>query len=149
MASELPIVTRLRSSICENKCKAMLASSGCDCAEAADLITELTEALRNVQIEAELEHRIKTIEQEYSDFRQLVSDAVVEYRLPELFAINADGTTRERGFKTLKSFIIPAPTPDPLVEVLGDLEWNNNSPECAAELRAALEARGLEIKEKE
>jgi hypothetical protein len=32
--------------------------------------------------------------------------------------------------------------------VLGDLEWNNNSPECAAELRAALEARGLEIKEK-
>lgn len=55
MASELPIVTRLRSSICENKCKAMLASSGCDCAEAADLITELTEALRNVQIEAERE----------------------------------------------------------------------------------------------
>ena len=41
MASELPIVTRLRSSICENKCKAMLASSGCDCAEAADIITEL------------------------------------------------------------------------------------------------------------
>ena len=41
MASELPIVTRLRSSICENKCKAMLASSGCDCAEAAYLITEL------------------------------------------------------------------------------------------------------------
>jgi tellurite resistance protein len=26
----------------------MLASSGCDCAEAADLITELTEALREV-----------------------------------------------------------------------------------------------------
>ena len=46
MASELPIVTRLRSSICENKCKAMLASSGCDCAEAADIITELVDALR-------------------------------------------------------------------------------------------------------
>jgi hypothetical protein len=96
-----------------------------------------------------LKQQFKTTKQEYSDFRQLVSDAVVEYRLPELFAINADGTTRERGFKILKSFIIPAPTQDPLVEVLGDLEWNNNSPECAAELRAALEARGLEIKEKE
>jgi hypothetical protein len=51
MASELPIVTRLRSSICENKCKAMLASSGCDCAEAADIITELTEALREARDE--------------------------------------------------------------------------------------------------
>jgi len=40
------------------------------------------------------------------------------------------------------------PKPDPLVEVLGDLEWNNNSPECAAELRAALDARGLKIVEK-
>jgi hypothetical protein len=45
-------------------------------------------------------------------------------------------------------FITPKPKPDPLVEVLGDLEWNNNSDECAAELRAALEARGLEIREK-
>jgi len=44
--TDTPIVTRLRASVCENKCKAMLASSGCDCAEAADLITELTEALR-------------------------------------------------------------------------------------------------------
>jgi hypothetical protein len=83
--------------------------------------------------------RHEATKQEYSDFRQLVSDVVVAYRLPQ---------TRARGFETLKSFIIPAAKPDPLVEVLGDLEWNNNSPECAAELRAALEARGLEIKEK-
>jgi len=48
----------------------------------------------------------------------------------------------------LEEFITPAPKPDPLVAVLGDLEWNNNSPECAAELRAALEACGLEIRSK-
>ena len=36
-------------------------------------------------------------EQKLHDFRQEVSDAVVEYRLPE---------TRERGFETLKSFMI-------------------------------------------
>jgi hypothetical protein len=50
--------------------------------------------------------------------------------------------------QALQSLIIPAPKPDPLVEVLGDLEWYNNSPECAAELRAALDARGLEIRSK-
>lgn len=42
----------------------------------------------------------------------------------------------------------PKPKPDPLVEVLGDLEWYNNSPECAADLRAALDAIGFEIREK-
>lgn len=70
-------------------------------------------------------------------FKQKVSDAVethfksyfTPYDLPDIF----------------KQFIIK---PDPLVEVLGDLEWYNNSPECAAELRAALDALGFEIREK-
>jgi hypothetical protein len=83
--------------------------------------------------------------QEYRDFQQEVSDVVKAFN---------NGwancrAVRQQDWEALLGFIIPAPTPDPLVEVLGDLEWNNNSPECAAELRAALEARGLEIKEKE
>jgi hypothetical protein len=85
--------------------------------------------------------------QEYSDFRQLVSDTVEGFNKRW-----ATATLRQPdwgAWEALLGFIIPAPKPDPLVEVLGDLEWNNNSPECAAELRAALEARGLEIKEKE
>jgi hypothetical protein len=49
----------------------------------------------------------------------------------------------------LRELIIPKPKPDPLVEVLDELGWRNNSDEWAADLRAALEARGLEIKEQE
>jgi hypothetical protein len=88
---------------------------------------------------AELNALHEAQKQEYSDFRQLVSDVVEQADLLDLH-----GT--EDAYKKLHRFIIAKP--DPLVEVLGDLEWNNNSPECAAELRAALEARGLEIKEK-
>jgi hypothetical protein len=75
-------------------------------------------------------------ERRFSDFRQEVSNEVICY-----FG-GVELNTR------LHRFIIPKPKPDPLVEVLGDLEWNNNSDECAADLRAALEARGLEIREK-
>ena len=44
-------------------------------------------------------------------------------------------------------FIIPAPKPDPLAEIMEDIGWVNTA-ENAAKLRAALEARGLEIREK-
>ena len=44
-------------------------------------------------------------------------------------------------------FIIPAPKPDPLVEVVKGVTWYDNEI-TAKEIRAALEARGLEIREK-
>ena len=44
-------------------------------------------------------------------------------------------------------FIIPKPKPDPLVEVVKGLTWYDNEI-TAKELRAALEARGLEIRSK-
>ena len=48
-------------------------------------------------------------------------------------------------------FIIPAPKPDPLVEVLHEVdtgpEWDSPEDYCN-KIRAALEARGLEIREK-
>ncbi len=44
-------------------------------------------------------------------------------------------------------FIIPAPKPDPLVEVMEKLGWYDAETD-AADLRAALDARGLEIREK-
>ena len=47
----------------------------------------------------------------------------------------------------LTRFIIPAPKPDPLVEVMEKLGWYN-APSDADDLRAALESRGLEIREK-
>jgi len=77
----------------------------------------------------------RAIEQ-HEAFRKKVSDALLRYHAP---------THVPHG---LQDLIIPKPKPDPLVEVLGDLEWNNNSPECASNFRAALDARGLEIRKK-
>jgi hypothetical protein len=47
----------------------------------------------------------------------------------------------------LERFIIPKPKPDPLVEVMEDLGWYN-APTDAEDLRAALDALGFEIREK-
>jgi hypothetical protein len=82
-------------------------------------------------------------QQEYSDFRHLVSGA-----------ISAD-VDKQISAKVLPQFransvrfIIPKPKADPLVEVMEDLGWYN-APADAEDLRAALDALGLEIKEKE
>jgi hypothetical protein len=44
-------------------------------------------------------------------------------------------------------FIIPKPKPDPLAQVLEDIGWGSDEEEVG-NLRAALEARGLEIRSK-
>jgi hypothetical protein len=79
----------------------------------------------------------RAIEQ-HEAFKQEVSDALVDS-----WYHNASG-------KLLERFIIPAPKPkpDPLVEVVKELTWYDNEI-TVKELRAALEARGLEIREKE
>ena len=77
--------------------------------------------------------------QELSDFRQEVSDAVMSYFQPYDSPV---------GFQR---FIIPAPKPDPLEEIIGELDdgtWGETKAEYADRFRAALEARGLEIREK-
>lgn len=50
----------------------------------------------------------------------------------------------------LHEFIIPKPKPDPLVEVMKDLSWDEETAaeEWAKDLREALDARGWEIREK-
>ena len=80
----------------------------------------------------------RAIEQ-HEAFRREVSDAVEE-------AI-------DRGFyaQALQSLIIPAPKPDPLVEVIEAARIDPkvaSTQEYADKIRAALEARGLEIREK-
>jgi hypothetical protein len=78
-------------------------------------------------------------EQKLHDFRQEVSDAVARY-----FA-GLDLNT------SLHRFIIPAPKPDPLVEVLHEVdtgpEWDSPEDYCN-KIRAALDACGYEIREK-
>jgi hypothetical protein len=66
-------------------------------------------------------------------FKQQVSD-VMTY-------IKALYPTLPRNFNR---FIIPKPKPDPLVEALKSLAWDAET--SANQLRAALEARGLEIR---
>ena len=84
-----------------------------------------------------LEEALMRAIEQLEAFRQEVSDAVEE-------AI-------DRGFyaQALQSLIIPKPKPDPLVEALCEMDPDNMPNEADAEnLRAALEARGLEIREK-
>ena len=79
---------------------------------------------------------LRAIEQ-HEAFKQEVSDAV-EYALATPDAVD------------LRRFIIPKPKPDPLVDALAQVDfvpWKELS-KHADDFRAALEARGLEIKEK-
>lgn len=80
----------------------------------------------------------RAIEQ-HEAFRQEVSDALLRYFAPSHVPHG------------LKGFIIPAPKPDPLVEVLEAMKDGRAGPTTesyAKCLRAALDARGLEIREK-
>jgi hypothetical protein len=74
--------------------------------------------------------------QELSDFRQAVSDAILRYLAP---------THVPHG---LKGFIIPAPKPDPLVAALEGVTFDHYPPNDAKTIRAALDALGFEIREK-
>jgi len=82
-------------------------------------------------------HMAADLLQEALAFKQEVSDAVVD--------------TEEKYGAVIRDnfghFIIPKPKPYPLEETLEHLGWYN-APKDADELRAALEARGLEIREK-
>ena len=78
----------------------------------------------------------RAIEQ-HEAFRQEVSDAV-EAVLDRYYVLNIEDM--------LSQFIIPAPKPDPLAEML-EKDFGGYMPD-AEDFRAALKARGLEIREK-
>lgn len=81
----------------------------------------------------------RAIEQ-HEAFRQEVSDAVMQ-------AFPNTGLMPD----CLGELIIPKPKPDPLVEVISEIEdgtWGETKAEYADRIRAALDARGLEIREK-
>ena len=100
----------------------------------------------DLPLRASIVAHARAIEQ-HEAFRQEVSDAVTDYFGAHLAA--------EDGGDKLASFIIAKPKPDPLVEACMDA-WSRHSDEpgyradierSAAELRAALAARGLTITE--
>lgn len=98
---------------------------------------------RDCHAAADLLEQLLPIAQEFSDFRQEVSDVV--YR--SLMSIAKGCAADAAG--DLPRFIIPKP--DPLVEIIGEIDdgtWGETKAEYAAKLRAALDALGFEIREK-
>jgi hypothetical protein len=85
-------------------------------------------------------------EQKLHDFKQKVSDVAAV--CAQHFCKNSWTVgDRQRHIDMLSRFIIPAPKPDPLVEALEAAGWLL-AEEGAEAIRAALEASGLEIREK-
>jgi hypothetical protein len=87
--------------------------------------------------------------QELQDFRQDVSDAVEKAQTPtEILCLC--GRKNAVAFIRLDQFIIPKPKPDPLVAAMEKMGWYiaPNGPADAENFRAALDAIGLEIREK-
>ncbi len=85
-------------------------------------------------------------ERKLHDFRQEVSDAVTAL----LDRFLGDGLSQGVINGHLHQFIIPKPKPDPLVDVAESLGYFNTAAQgWAGDVRAALEARGLEIRPKE
>jgi hypothetical protein len=84
----------------------------------------------------------RAIEQ-HEAYKQEVSDAVEMINNTSV----SDDVWRTWATDCLKRFIIPKPKPDPLVEAMADCGVDRFE-SWADQLRAALEARGLEIREK-
>lgn len=81
-------------------------------------------------------------EQKLHDFKQKVSDIVKAYTQN---LVNYD----EDALENLKGLIIPAPKPDPLLEAMKEAKWSDRDIYNAEpSLRAALDALGFEIREK-
>ena len=86
-------------------------------------------------------HMAADLLQEALAFKQEVSDAVE--KVIESCAVTSWGAAM------LDPLIIPKPKPDPLVDVAESLGYFNTAAQgWAGDVRAALEARGLEIREK-
>ena len=86
----------------------------------------------------------ETTKQELSDHKQEVSDAVkiANDRVKSLAGNTAFIVNH------MQCFIIPAPKPDPLVDIVEWLGGEWTPEEYVEEIRSALDARGFEIREK-
>lgn len=103
---------------------------------------EVSAFIRSIQLHEKTKKELRDIKQEFDDFKQKVSDAV------EMALKNYPPTfLREH----LHQFIIPAVEPDPLVDVLLEMDLSSDPEEGqhdAKWLRIKLDALGFEIREK-
>lgn len=99
----------------------------------------LIEALcRAIEQHEAAEQELADVKQELSDYKQKVSDTLREYI--ECFSTPA--------WHRLYEFILPEPNPDPLVAALEGVTFDHYPPNDAKTIRAALDALGFEIREK-
>ena len=103
---------------------------------------EVSAFIRAIQLHEKTKKELQGVKQELADFKQKVSDAVVEYFGPKDLDVILAGHLLER-------FIIPKPKPDPLREIAEAWGLHNTVAKSWVEdLRAALDALGFEIREK-
>ena len=105
------------------------------------------EAVRWQGFAEDFQAKLKTKELELEEFKKKFSDAAKG----ALSILKNTGHAEAVVYasKHLIEFIIPAPKPDPLVDVFCKGLWSEAGLSISTkEIRAALEARGLEIREK-
>ena len=105
---------------------------------------EVSAFVRSIQLHEKTKKELQGVKQELSDFRQEVSEAVQSW---------VDGGIDRPAYlwfrKNLERFIIPKPKRDPLVEAtLQVFPDNPFAKEHSDRIRAALDALGFEIREK-
>ena len=101
---------------------------------------EASAFIRSIQLHEKTKKELQGVKQELADFRQEVSDIVRHY-------VYVDGGPDD--WEKLTTIIIPKPKPDPLVEATLQVFPNNPfAKEHSDRIRAALDALGFEIREK-
>lgn len=109
---------------------------------------EASAFIRSIQLHEKTKQELRDVKQELADFRQAVSDAA-EKQARDVHEISClCSRTHKVSFNTLSQFII-TPKPDPLREIAEAWGLHNTVAKSWVEdLRATLEARGFEIREK-
>ena len=111
---------------------------------------EASAFIRSIQLHEKTKKELQGVKQELADFRQEVSD--VASVCAQHFCKNSWTVgDRQDHIDMLTQFIIPKPNPDPLVDVLLEMDLSSDPEEGqhdAKWLRIKLDALGFEIKEK-
>jgi hypothetical protein len=97
---------------------------------------EASAFIRSIQLHEKTKQELAEFKQEVSDAAEMAVEAIVEW---------SDDIDKA---EFLHQFIIPKPKPDPLVDIVEWLGGEWEPEEYVKEIRAALAARGLEIREK-
>ena len=105
---------------------------------------EVSAFIRSIQLHEKTKKELQGVKQELADFRQEVSDAV-----SKAIRFCKDGRPASAA-GAIGAFVIPAPKPDPLFDVLWDLGMAKDRSGIelmANRINETLDARGLKIVE--